>query len=157
MTATSTISDSWVRESHAKVLALAAAHQAMAPITRRCDRDGWRVQLSHHVHTGGHWSAAVWMGGYEPEYCLAMLATEAECLAAIDAFFEPADLGSLDPLDVGFDVRLTRHVTSIPRHRAQVTVRLPRSKKHPAGEVLSGHSQRIMHALHARGIRCCCS
>lgn len=135
------------------LIRLGRARQEQAPVEDRSDRDGWTVSVMRHVHTGDHWSASAWRAGtsYDRETCLASAATEAECRAAVEAFLAPADLGSLDPIDVGFDLRATGHSVAVPGPKASVTVRLPRSKRHPEGEQVAGDSRAVLAALRDRG------
>lgn len=89
---------------------------------------------------------------WEEDYGLSF-ADPASREAAIEEFFRPRDLGSLDPLDVGFDLRATKHPVLVPCPRAEVRVRLPRSKKYPDGKELRGHTTTVCHELHQAGFR----
>lgn len=43
--------------SREELLALAEAREATRPREEALERDGWRVTLSHHLHTHGRWYA----------------------------------------------------------------------------------------------------
>lgn len=63
------------------------------------------------------------------------------------------DMGSLDPLDIGFDLRVTRTPIDVPDAPAGHVVRVvtPRSEQHARGEVLYASPAAIRAALSSRG------
>ena len=54
----------------------------------RFDRNGWTVVITHHVPTGGHWSATAWRAGtcYSGERCLYVGDSEEECRTMVGVF-----------------------------------------------------------------------
>lgn len=69
-----------------ELLALRDARRAQVPVDEVSEVDGWRVVISHHVHTGGHWSAGASKpdgSGWTRERCFASGATEAEARGAV--------------------------------------------------------------------------
>ena len=68
---------------------LAAARRAVRPVEERVERNGWLVEICHHVHTGGHWSAGAYRPGtgcYAGERSLYVGPSEAECRATVEQF-----------------------------------------------------------------------
>ena len=52
---------------------------------------GWRVLVTHHIHTGGHWSAGAWHAGssyFAGERCLSGNDSEAMCWSKVADFIK---------------------------------------------------------------------
>lgn len=60
------------------------------------------------------------------------------------------DMGSLDPLDIGFDLRATSTPVSLPNTLAASVV-LPRSKRHPQGQRVTGTISHVADRLRSAG------
>jgi len=60
------------------------------------------------------------------------------------------DIGSLDPLDIGFDLRAAEMPVVVPPCE-RLRVRLPRSADHPQGEVVEGIQEDVIVAILAAG------
>ncbi len=72
----------------AQTIALNAARRATEPTCETIERGGWRVELTHHVHTHGQWYATVYPVP-NPDYseiCLAGPVSESLARRVADVF-----------------------------------------------------------------------
>lgn len=106
---------------------------------RPADAPRWYALAHLTGHAYEMWSEAEFSG-----------ATREEVEARVREYLAPAEI-SLDPLDVGFDLRTTGTPVVVPAS-GEITVRFPRSKRHPSGRVLGpvtrGHAR---HEIKAAG------
>lgn len=76
-----------------------------------------------------------------------------DAVQAVDAYYAAArDLGSLDPLDIGYDLRVTGTPVEVPQGKL-LRVRMPRSREYPDGRVVQGSPRRVMHHLRESGFQ----
>lgn len=131
--------------------------------TRRTDRtgrevisyqtdlaEGWTVRLDC---AAGEWSGYIWRAGtsYEGEWTLRGASPEA-LIADAEEMLRPRDLGTLSPLDVGFDVRVTGTAVELPYRALRVTIHVP-TRKSAAGRKVTGTSESVAADLRGSGYR----
>lgn len=112
------------------------------------DRAGCLLDLLPGDSAGKRFAASVRIDGHIR--LMPDCDTIAEAIAHAELYLSPADMGSLDPIDVGFDLRATKTPIKVP-YSAAVTVRLPRSGRHPNGKVLAGDSHAVAASLNLHG------
>lgn len=104
--------------------------------------------------------AAAGLAEYHPGH---PKATRALCDAGLNASYIDAidgnivDLGSLDPLDIGFDLRVTKKPIRVPQIAENEVIRVvfPRSRKHPYGDIVYGDRKHICTEMADRGFVWC--
>lgn len=112
--------------------------------------EGWTVRL---YCTDGAWSGSIWRSGtaYEGEWTLAG-STPAALIADAEDMLRPRDLGTLAPLDVGFDVRATGTAVELPCRALRVTIHVP-TRKSAGGRKVTGTSESVAADLRGSGYR----
>ncbi len=122
--------------------------------------EGWTIRLDC---TAEKWSGSIWRMGtcYEclwplygsgPGEIVRGADTPEEIIAKAEDMLRPRDLGSLDPRDVGFDLRATQTAIVLPFGALQVTIRVP-SRKSKEGRIVTGTSERVAADLRGSGYR----
>lgn len=111
-------------------------------------RDHVNEETGKKVSEGFNWYAV--KGGWEDDYhSFSRFDTCGDAKSDMRKWFAVHDMGSLDPLDLGFDAKTVSPIT-IPEV-GFVRVKLPRSKKHPEGKVLEGRRWSVIRDLKSAG------
>ena len=72
-----------------QILQLTDARRSSNGDTDKLTVCGWAIEISHHIHTGGHWSAEAWHAGsscFSGERAVSGNDTEAACWAKVANF-----------------------------------------------------------------------
>lgn len=110
--------------------------------------EGWTIRLDC---TDGEWSGSLWHTGtsYASEWTLRGGSPES-LIADAEDMLRLRDLGTLDPLDVGFDLRATGTVVELPYRALRVTIHVP-TRRSSTGRQVTGTSERVATALRGSG------
>ena len=134
----------------------------MTDDTLSCERrhwQDWTIEVRHLAERTIEgrtlpelWCATAWLTDtcYDGEHVIGRADTQNDLEQMIESRCRVVDLGSLDPVDVGYDVRATGTEIVVPL-ALRVRVRTASSGRHPHGETLEGAGARVRGMLRERG------